>query len=145
MLSFFKEYRASLSSLLRLLNLSLGISISRSFSSKELRYVSIITSLFFALNVDCGLNFVFQSNIISSFLKCHINLSFLPKPSNCCLSLALSILLGVGKNLSNFEKSESSEFVSCLWDKLITFLLTNFPSSLLSFYLALLSLVSCAT
>ena len=144
-ISFFKEYKASLSSLLSLLNLSLGISISRSFSSKELRYVSITTSLFFELNVEFGLNFILQSNIISSFLKCHINLSFLPNTSNSCLSLALSILSGVGTNLSSFERSEISDFACCLCDKLITFLLTNFPFSLLFFNLALLSSISCAT
>ena len=145
MSSFFKEYKASLSSLLSLLNLSLGLSISRSFSSKELRYVSIITSLFFGLNVDFGLNVLVQSNVLSSFRKCYFNLSFLPKASNSCLSLALSILLGVGTNLSPFERSEISDFVSCLCNKLITLFPKNFPSSLLSFNLALLSSNSCAT
>ena len=101
--------------------------------------------MFFGLNVDFGLNFLLQSNILSSFRKCYINLSFLPKTSNSCLSLALSILLGVGTNLSPFERSEISDFVSRLCDKLRTFLLTNFPSCLLSFNLALLSSISCAT
>ena len=129
MLSFFKEHKTPLSSLLRLLNLSLEISISGSFSSKELRYVSIIASLFFGLNEDFNLNFLLQLSVLSSFQKRHINLIFLPKTSNSCLRLILSTYL--------------IYFVSCLCDKLITFLLTNFPSGLLSFNLALLSSISC--
>ena len=50
----------------------------------------------------------------------------------------------MGTNLSPFERSEISDFVSCLCDKFTT-LLTNFPFSLLSFNLALLSSISCAT
>ena len=98
-----------------------------------------MTFLFFELNVDFGLNFFLQSNVLPSFQKCHINLNFLPKTSKSCLSLALSILIGVDTNISPFERSEISDSVSCLWDKLITFLQTNFLSNLSSFNLALLS------
>ena len=50
-----------------------------------------------------------------------------------------------GTSIRPFERSKNSGFVSWLCDKFTTFLLTNFPSSLLSFKLALLSLISCAT
>ena len=49
-------YDALRSSLVRLLNLSEEISKSNNLSSRKLRSVSIIVSLFLGLNVDLGLN-----------------------------------------------------------------------------------------
>ena len=68
LLSFFKECKASRSSLLRLLNLSLGILISRSLSCKKLKFVSV-TSLFYGLNVDFTLDFLLQSKCSFMFSK----------------------------------------------------------------------------
>ena len=107
-----------------LLILSLGISICRSFSSKELKYVFLITSLIFGLSVDFVLGFLLQSNVLSSFQKCHINLRFLQKTSNLCLSLALSILWGVGTKLSPFERSNVSDLVK-LHLRIINSIFTN--------------------
>ena len=72
------------------------------------------------------------SNALSFFLKCYIDFSFFPKTSNVCLNLVLSILIEVDTNLSPFKRREISDFVNCLYDKLIAFLLKNTPSSLLS-------------
>ena len=49
------------------------------------------------------------------------------------------------ETLSPFEKSRIPDFVSCLCDKLITFLLKIFSSVLLYFNLALLSFISSET
>ena len=142
LVSFFYNYSASLPSLLRLFNLSLLIPISSVLSCKEPKF-SIITSLFFGSNVNFEVNL--WLNVHSSFRKHHINISFLLKTFNVCLALALTVLLGWNTNLSPFESREVSDFFSCLCDKLITFLLTNFPASLLSFNSTLLSAISWAT
>ena len=142
LVSFFYNYSASLPSLLRLFNLSLLIPISSVLSCKEPKFSSIITSLFFGLNVDFEVNL--WLNVHSSFRKHRINISFLLKTFNVCLALALAVLLGWNTNLSPFESREVSDFFSCLYDKLITFLLTNFPASLLSFNSTLLSAISWA-
>ena len=54
--SSFKLYKASRSSFVKLLNLLEGISVSSNLSSKQLRYVSMTTSLFLGLKEELGLN-----------------------------------------------------------------------------------------
>ena len=65
---------------------------------------------------------------LSSFLKYHISLSFLPKTSSSSFILALFKLVGVGINFKPFAKSEISASGKLRLDKLTTLGLTNFPS-----------------
>ena len=55
--------------------------MSSNLSSKQLRYVSMMASLFLGLKEDLGLN-LSATKDRSSFLKCHISRSFLPYSSN---------------------------------------------------------------
>ena len=59
------------------------------------------------LNVDFTLNGL-ASNYRWSLQKCYINLSLLPYTSISTFILALFIFLGVGTNLSPFERREIS-------------------------------------
>ena len=93
----FRSYRAFLSLLVRLLNLSFGISTFTSFS-RCIPITSIKLRLGFkhvAMNI-----FVFITEIL---FKC----SILPKTSNSILCLALPILLHVGIKLSPFDNKKS--------------------------------------
>ena len=127
--SSFKLYKASRSSFVRLLNLLEWISISSNLSSKELRYVSVMTSLLFGLKEDLSLN-LSVTKYRSSFLKCHISRSFLPYSSNSVFNFAWSILLAVGTNFKHLDSNGISEAERFLLERFITFLLTNLPSNL---------------
>ena len=96
---------APLSSLVRFLNLSEGISISTNLYSKQLiiQCVWIIAFLFLGLKVYLGLNLSWE-NSLSSYLKYHINLSFQPYSSSSLFNFAWSILFAVGTSLSLFDK-----------------------------------------
>ena len=93
-------------------------------------------SLFLGLNVDLGLNFLYE-NGFSSFLKYHISRSFLPYSSNSVFNFALSILLAVGTNFRPLDKREISSSKRFLLERLITLLLTNLPSNLSPLYVAI--------
>ena len=88
-----------------------------------------MTSLFLGLNEDLGLN-LSATKDHSSFLKCHINRSFLPYSSNSVFNFAGSILLAVGTNFKPLDSNEISEAERFLLERFITFLLTNLPSNL---------------
>ena len=84
-------------SLKRLLNLLEGVSMSSDLSFKQLRYASMMTSLFLGLKEDLSLN-LSAANDPSSFLKSHISCSFLLFSSNSVFNFARPILLAVGVN-----------------------------------------------
>ena len=91
-----------------LLNLLEGISMSSNLSSKQLRYVSIMTSLFLELKEDFGLITSFTKDF-SLFLKFHISHSFFQYSSNSVLSFGWSISLAVGTNFKPLDNNEISE------------------------------------
>ena len=111
--------------------------MSSNFSSRLLRYVSTTVSLFFGLNVDLGLNFSY-GNGFSSYLKCHVNRSFLPYTSNSVFNFALSVLLAAGANFRPLDKMEILASGRFLLERLITLLLTSLPSNLSPLYIAIL-------
>ena len=98
--------------------------MSSNLSSKQLRYVSMITSLFLGLKEDLGLN-LSATKDGSSFLKCHITRIFLPYSSNSVFNFARSILLAVGTNFKPLGNNEISGATTFLLERFITFLLTN--------------------
>ena len=118
--SSFKLNKACCSSFLRLLNLLERISISSDLSSKQLRYASMMTSLFLGLKEDLGLN-LSAANDHSSFLKCHIGPSFLPCSCNSVYNFAWSILLAVGTNFNPLDSNEISEAERFLFERFTTF------------------------
>ena len=71
--------------------------MSSNISSIQLRYVSMMISLFLRIKEDFGL-YVSAAEDCSSFLKSHISRSFLPYSSNSVFNFARSILLIVGPN-----------------------------------------------
>ena len=83
--------------------------------------------MFLGLKVDSGLN-VSWKNGLSSYIKCHINLSFLPYSSSFLFNFASSILFAVGTNLSPFDKREISGEERFLLEKFTKFSLTNLLS-----------------
>ena len=127
--SSFKLYKASRSSFVGLLNPLEGISVSSNLSSKQLRYVSMMTSLFLALKEDLGLN-LSAANYRSSFLKCSISPSFLPYPCNSVINFARSILLAVGTKSKPLDSNEILEAERFLLKRFTTFLLTRVPSNI---------------
>ena len=106
-------------------------------SSNRARYISM-AALPLGLNLDFFLNGL-TSNSWWSLRKCCISLSFLPQNSIPSFILALFICVGVGTNLSPFERREFSSLERCQLDKVIMLALTNFPSYLLLGIVALLS------
>ena len=98
--------------------------MSSNLSSKQLRYVSMITSLFLGLKEDLGLN-PSATEDGSSFLKCHITRIFLPYSSNSVFNFTRSILLAVGTNFKPLGNNEISGAATFLLERFITFLLTN--------------------
>ena len=111
---------------MRLFNLLEGISISSNISSKQLKFVSIVTSLFLGLKESLVLNQSVTRDC-SSFLKRHISLSFLPYSSISVFNFTWSILLAVGINFKLLFISEAERF---LLERFITFLITNLHSNL---------------
>ena len=98
--------------------------MSSNLSSKQLRYVSMITSLFLGLKKDLGLN-PSATKDGSSFLKCHITRIFLPYSSNSVFNFARSIFLAVGTNFKPSGSNEVSGAATFLLERFTTFLLTN--------------------
>ena len=98
--------------------------MSSNLSSKQLRYVSMITSLFLGLKKDLGLN-PSATKDGSSFLKCHITRIFLPYSSNSVFNFARLIFLAVGTNFKPSGSNEISGAATFLLERFTTFLLTN--------------------
>ena len=96
------------------------------------------------LNLDFFLNGLIW-NSRWSLPKCHISLSFLPYASISSFILAFFIYLGVGTNLSPFEKREISSLERCRLHKLIALALINFPSFLLLCIVVLSSSTVCSS
>ena len=118
--SSFKLYRAYRSSFSRLLNFLERISMSSNLSSKQLRYVSMMTSFVLGLKEDLGLN-LSATKDRSSFLKCQISRSFLPYSSNLVFNFARFFLLAVGTNFKPLYSNEISEVERFLYERFFTF------------------------
>ena len=125
----FKLYKASRSSFVKFLNHLEGISKTSNLSCKQLRYVSVMTSLFIGLKEDLGLNLSARKDR-SSFLKSHINRRFLPYSSKSIFNFTQSNLLAVGTNFKPLDSNEISEIERFLLERFVTFLLTDLYSFL---------------
>ena len=123
-----------------LLNLLKERSMSNNISSRELRFVSITVSLFLWLNVNFS-----NGDGFSSLLKCYISRGLLPYSSNCAFYFPLFILLAVRTNVRSFDKWKISLPETFLNERLMALLLTNLPSNLSPFNVAILLilLLSC--
>ena len=118
--SSFKLYKASRCSFVRLLNLLEGISMSSGLSSKQLRYVSMMTFLYLGLNLSAAKD-------CPSFMKCYISRSFLLYSSNSVCNVARSISVAVGRNFKPLDSHEILEAERFPLERFITFLLIHLP------------------
>ena len=99
-----------------------------------LLYIFFNNTLDFLSNVDFGQNF-YWSQIFFHRVEYSTLILFFPRVSNLCWRVSL---LSVSTNLSSFERSETTEFDNWVCNMLTILLLTNIPSSQLSFNSALL-------
>ena len=117
-----------------------GISMSSNLFPKQLRYVSMITSLFRGLKEHLGQNLSAVKDC-TSFLKCHIGHTFLPYSSNSVFNFPRFFLLAVSTNFKPLDSSETSEAERLLLEIFITFLFTSLSSKLSPVFEAMLFLL----
>ena len=103
--------------------------MSSNLSSKQLWYLSMMTSLVFGLKEDLGLN-LSTAKDCTLFMKCYIGRIFLSYSSNSLCNFARSILLAVRRNFKPLDSIEISEAERFPLETVITILLTHLPSNL---------------